>query len=133
MAEMDQPGSPRSLPLPDRGILSQGLDAAILQEPHSLMPQESHGILPNEPLGMLPHTEGPANSFPPPYMALSGLVSAGFQAQPYAVPQLGQLFPPNTAHPTSGAGQGLLPVLARQMPLSASPQLSYEHSKILSN
>ena len=99
MADMDQPGSPRSLPQPDR---------AMLQEPHSLLPQESHGLLPSEPPGMLPQTEGPANLYPPPYMALSGLASAGFQAQPYALPQLGQLFPPNPAHPSTAPGLGLL-------------------------
>lgn len=80
----------------------------MLQEAHSLVPQGSHGMLQGEPAGMLPHTEGPPNFIPPPYMALPGLASAGFPTPPYALPQLGQLFPPNPQNQTSGAGQSIL-------------------------
>ena len=99
-----EPGSPRSMPLHEgrQGMLAgvQG-EGGVMHEGHPLLPQGSHSMMHSEAQGMLPQADGPQNMFAPPFMALG---SAGFQSQPYPLPQLGNLFPPAQAHPTSGPG-----------------------------
>ena len=106
-ADMDtMPSSPRSAPPRDasQGMPAQLPAATSLHQSAALLPQESQSLLTQETPGMLPRTEAGQNVYPLPYLGMSGLGSSGFPSQPYTLPQLGSLFPPNPAHPTPGPG-----------------------------
>lgn len=103
------PGSPRSTPRinPSQGMLNQDQDRSTMEAP-SMLPQEPHSLVPSEGQGMLPQSEGGPNMYPPPYMGMSGMGSAGFSSQQYAPPQLGSLFPPSQAQSSSAPGKSHL-------------------------
>lgn len=98
------PPSPQTLPVPEAGqdMMSQ---AAMMQEPPMLLPSDPHGLVPQDTQGMHPQTEGMAHLLGQPYLGLSTAGSAGFQSQPYNLPQLGPMFPPNQGPP---AGPGMV-------------------------